>query len=335
MPSTSTVEVKSALTKCGIFDKYPEMKGQINELSYYVLSGYRGLNLSTDMKTFINKIALYNNAKAGMIPSGSGYVQLPIDQYLEELSKNSSLYKFKIYHKYNINDFRSSGIVSEFCGKPIDHIIKSFECFQIQHIIPMHLQKNVPLINMVHHIIDVNLVIMLGKIFVPLDLGMKYNCVYEIMYPDFYYTVDEFVETFFKKATSVPYQNNEQKLMDDLVGRITREVEMDEMEISIGPDQQKFITEFYQMRKQINDLLVSKTSELEEFIKKIPEFDATYGKFIVANKSPKIIIRNIMDCYSPVMNYIIDESKPKNTKPGIDLVMPSKQILNRMLVIEI
>ncbi len=104
------------------------------------------------------------------------------DEFIEWYVNRNKSYYISIYSKYQIDDFKATRFVSDFCGRPIKEILEIFDCVNFKNRLPMTIRTNVQIYDVVLKFFNMHLIMRLAHIFSFMNYVMKIDYVYLLRY---------------------------------------------------------------------------------------------------------------------------------------------------------
>jgi hypothetical protein len=322
MPRFSVSDVQTVLEKTGLFFKYPFINNNkticVNQMWAKIWHGSYYQRTATRFLTLMNRYA--RDTKWGS-------TSLTLTEFIDNKCTND-LYKFKIYHDHDINDFNILTFVTNFYGESVDTILNVFTYFNMSSNILNGVKQQVEMYQSVVKIFNIHLLMTLAEIFAEFDFGITHN-----YYPFFHCQLMNGIKGCLRKKKDITEHHNFNYIITHFYDGISSTNNFsDEDTIQYSKNMFKTIKIMHNFFEPLKQL------ELELYIASIPDLEALLRKKIKSPISKINILNNLVTKkYLWIYNIIDKNSISEQENETIDdLIQPMPvQINNEALIIEV
>ena len=339
------MSLTSVLKNCGLVDKYPYINDNLQECAEYMSEMRSGRSDSwRTIKVILNRFYKYARNQDGFVQKGDVYIKLPIDEYLDTICTGQK-YKYRVYCRHDINDFAETKYVENFCGKSIGQILPYFSYLRYNHYMLYYLKKYPTVCDVFSKLLDIDLVMLLSKIFARLEFAMENNLTPRMFKKlwQFYGGACSYFGFFLSRTLHTFDKNiNIDDLLDssDINARIEQS-----LYVMNDPDyntlMKNTLKNLCESSKQIYELFVAMdVTQMTLFIKNNLDWDVHIGQLVKRNVTKRTLLRCIIQWADLYMVHLIPKVKNETqimeeNAPLANLVLPEKITNNKMVIVEL
>jgi hypothetical protein len=318
-------DIKIMLRNCGLDDKYPLLRTNIDLCITTFVTEFKP---SSDYQTFPVEFMIFISRYRRNF-----YGNISWTEFIDKICVGA-FYKFKVYHEHNINDFIITNFVTNFCSKNINDILEIFDDLNMKHNISIENKNNPEINDNLVKMFNCHLLMMLGNIFARFNFCIKY---------DYFAEVPNKLLHFTKHCLDKNIKPINYIMIDKIIIKISESVRkyrtMTQNFVNMWNNEtsKKFINDFYEMHKETYDWFQSMDSEkLISYINSIPDLEVLYRIDTKKIHSRDLILNTIVDIDYMFIVHIIDTTDSICKIQCSDLVIPtSAKIDNILFVIDV
>ena len=330
----SNTNLDNAIRELNFYTHYPLTGRQKDYFWEHFRTKYG--RYSTYIRTarrLCNRLRRYNNKCLGMkrLPNGLS-VQMPLEEFLEEnLTREFSC--FMACYKNDLKSFVSCKFLSDFFGKDIDTITKSFSFLNMAMDYLPYFSTNSDIMDVTNKMMTNYMVVNLAQSFSLLSFLLPTNSFHVLHENNL--RLHQLIKNFLKENVDVDkyFDQYEDTPENEF---LQRHVDSDGMTFEM---MKTMIKNYYTKQKEVYDFLCNNScDEMREYFKKIPDLDVLIGRTYGKRKriNPVSVRGKFINVNGVLLHYIIKSLNNLPVERKIpDLKIPVRKQINKMLVITV